>query len=327
MSVTIKDVALAAGVNPSTVSRVMKDSPSISEKTKLKVRKAMSDLGYTQNSAARMLASGKAGAIGVVFPPVQNKSGQPFFMKILTAINERARESDITVSVATGYNVEDIQKQVQVMHLEKRVDGFILLYAGESDPVREYLIDKQVPFIMVGTPLTMRNELSYVDNDNQLLGYSAFEYLYDLGHRQIGFVTDTHAGEVFHERYSGYQSAARAYQADDVLMDFDENALITRMKELSAVVVMDDVLAVKTVDFLRDHDLQVPDDISVVSFNNSGYATLIHPYLTSFDINIVRLGQVSVEKLLQMLESKALTSEKTIVPFEIIERESTIEIV
>jgi LacI family transcriptional regulator len=305
----------------------MKDSPSISEKTKLKVRKAMSELGYTQNSAARMLASGKAGALGVVFPPVQNKSGQPFFMKILTAINERARESQVTISVATGYTIEDIQNQVQVMHLEKRVDGFILLYAGDTDPVREYLIEKQVPFIMIGTPRTMRNELSYVDNDNQLLGYSAFEYLHELGHRKIGFVTDTHVGEVFYERYSGYQSAARRYDASDILMDFDENAVIDRLKQLTALIVMDDVLGVKTMAFLKKHGLSVPDDISIVSFKNSGYATLIHPYLTSFDINIVRLGQVAVTQLLHQLRHKHAHAEKPIVPFEIKERESTIEIV
>ena len=83
MAVTIKDVARRAGVNPSTVSRAIHNHSAISEKTKEKVRKAMADLGYSRNSAAQMLASGKAGAIGVIFPPIENKSEQPFFMKIL----------------------------------------------------------------------------------------------------------------------------------------------------------------------------------------------------------------------------------------------------
>ena len=86
MAVTIKDVARRAGVNPSTVSRAIHNHSAISEKTKERVRKAMADLDYSRNSAAQMLASGKSGAIGVIFPPIENKSEQPFFMKILTAV-------------------------------------------------------------------------------------------------------------------------------------------------------------------------------------------------------------------------------------------------
>ena len=86
MAVTIKDVAKKAGVNASTVSRVIKDSSEISDKTKVKVRKAMHELGYRRNAAAQILASGKTNTIGVVFPPVVDKASQPFFMKILTSM-------------------------------------------------------------------------------------------------------------------------------------------------------------------------------------------------------------------------------------------------
>ena len=103
MAVTIKDVAKKAGVNASTVSRVLKDSSEISEKTKVKVRKAMQELGYTRNVAAQILASGKSNTIGVVFPPVEDKSNQPFYMKVLTSINETARKYDVSIAVVTGY--------------------------------------------------------------------------------------------------------------------------------------------------------------------------------------------------------------------------------
>ncbi len=106
MAVTIKDVAKKAGVNASTVSRVIKDSSEISDKTKVKVRKAMHELGYRRNAAAQILASGKTNTIGVVFPPVADKASQPFFMKILTSINETARDYDVSIAIATGHSAK-----------------------------------------------------------------------------------------------------------------------------------------------------------------------------------------------------------------------------
>jgi LacI family transcriptional regulator len=79
----------------------------------------MADLDYSRNSAAQMLASGKSGAIGVIFPPIENKSEQPFFMKILTAINEEAHQNKITVSIASGHTIEELLSQVRVMYQEK----------------------------------------------------------------------------------------------------------------------------------------------------------------------------------------------------------------
>ncbi|MGM9885800.1 MAG: LacI family DNA-binding transcriptional regulator, partial [Lactococcus sp.] len=152
MAVTIKDVAKKAGVNASTVSRVIRDSNEISDKTKTKVRKAMADLGYTRNAAAQILASGKTNTIGVVFPPVDDKSSQPFYMKILTSINEAARKSNVSIAIATGHTQVDLKKQVRLLYSERRVDGFIVLYAGQTDSVREYLLGNSIPFVLVGTP-------------------------------------------------------------------------------------------------------------------------------------------------------------------------------
>ena len=139
--VTIKDVAEKAGVNPSTVSRALKDSSSISQKTKEKVKKAMSDLGYVPNLAAQMLASGLTYSVGVVLPPLitPDRASDPFFMEILTAINDEARKNDFTVSIATSDTITELKEQVQLMHRQKRVDGFIVLYSEEDDPVRNFL--------------------------------------------------------------------------------------------------------------------------------------------------------------------------------------------
>lgn len=320
MTVTIKDVARRAGVNPSTVSRAMHNHPAITDKTKEKVRKAMADLGYAQNSAAQMLASGKSGAIGVVFPPIENKSEQPFFMKILTAINEEARQSKITVSIASGHTHEALLSQVKIMYQEKRVDGFIVLYAGEADDIRHYLLTDAIPFVVVGTPLERANEMTAVDNDNQLMGSEAAAYLASLGHQNLAFVTNTDSGEVFHERYLGFQLKVQSLGLNGRLVKDSDKI---EVDNTSALVVLDDILAIKVIQSLAEQDIRVPEDMSVISFNNSVFASLIHPYLTTFDINVAQLGYRSVQKLLHILSHPNDFKEKVTVPFELKVREST----
>lgn len=181
--VTIKDVAAKAGVNPSTVSRVLKDNKSISQKTKDKVRQAMAELGYVPNVAAQMLASGLTYNIGLIFPPLltPDRLSEPFFMQILSTITSEAKLHDFTVSIATGMTVDELEEQVKLMYRQKRVDGFIVLYSDPEDPVRRYLMDNKVPFVIVGAPEGYENDITYIDNDNQLMGRRAVEYLYEKG--------------------------------------------------------------------------------------------------------------------------------------------------
>lgn len=320
MTVTIKDVAKLAGVNASTVSRAIHDSKAISDKTKEKVKKAMLELGYSRNAAAQTLASGKAGAIGVVFPPIENKSEQPFFMKILTAINEAARQNNITVSIASGHSNDELLSQVKVMYQEKRVDGFIVLYAGEEDDVRSYLITDKIPFVIVGSTIERANEITAVDNNNQLMGSEAANYLASLGHQQLAFISNTDSGEVFHERYQGFVLKTQSLGLKGRLVKSKNKLDIGRA---TGLVVLDDILAIKVIQGLSEQGISVPADVSVISFNNSVFASLIHPYLTTFDINIRQLGHRSVQKLVHLLAYPNDFKEKVTVPFELKVREST----
>ena len=320
MTVTIKDVAKLAGVNASTVSRAIHDSKAISDKTKEKVKKAMLELGYSRNAAAQTLASGKAGAIGVVFPPIENKSEQPFFMKILTAINEAARQNNITVSIASGHSNDELLSQVKVMYQEKRVDGFIVLYAGEEDDVRSYLITDKIPFVIVGSTIERANEITAVDNNNQLMGSEAANYLASLGHKQLAFISNTDSGEVFHERYQGFVLKTQSLGLKGRLVKSKNKLDIGRA---TGLVVLDDILAIKVIQGLSEQGISVPADVSVISFNNSVFASLIHPYLTTFDINIRQLGHRSVQKLVHLLAYPDDFKEKVTVPFELKVREST----
>ena len=270
--------------------------------------------------AAQILAPGKSNTIGVVFPPVEDKSNQPFYMKVLTSINETARKYDVSIAVVTGYQESELKQQVELMYSEKRVDGFIVLYAGKADSVRNYLFDNKIPFVLLGTPTEKQNEITHVDNDNVLMGHEATRYLMELGHSEISFVTDTKDGEVFEERYQGYQDEMLKKQSKPNLLVFEENMTL---KNETGLVVMDEVLALKVISRLSEQGVKVPEDVSVITYNNSAFSTLVHPYLTTFDINIVRLGAATVEKFLGLTQNDEAFHDKTIIPFELILRETT----
>lgn len=330
MMATIKDVAKRAGVSPSTVSRTLKDNPSISEETKVKVRAAMDELGYVPNSAAQMLATGLTHSLGVVLPPLTDRENisQPFYMEILTAINEEASCNSQVVSIATGATLEELVKQVELMHRQKRADGFIILYSETNDPVKDYLLKEKVPFVVVGAAVDNNDKVTYIDNDNKELGQEAVNYLRTKGHQKIGFVTDDLFGQVGQERYQGYIEATKEFNLETYPELVFSSKVIDSLKEnlksnqLTALIVKDDLIALRFIQWLNNQGIRVPEDYAIISFNNSTFSEIMHPFLTTYDINIKELGKESVLRLLDLLKNPKTKAQKITIPFKLIERES-----
>lgn len=249
-------------------------------------------------------------------------------MEILTAINEEASCHSQVVSFATGATLEELVKQVELMHRQKRADGFIILYSEKKDPVKDYLLKEKVPFVVVGAAVDNENKVTYIDNDNKELGHEAVNYLQAKGHRKIGFVTDDLFGQVGQERYQGYKEASDE-QNLDVLPElvFSARTIEDLKKELerfspTALIVKDDLIALRLIQWLNNQGFRVPEDYAIISFNNSTFAEIMHPFLTTFDINIQELGKKSVLRLLALLKDAKSKSEKVTIPFKLIERES-----
>lgn len=333
MAITVKDVAKKAGVATSTVSRVINDHPSISETTKKKVRKIMDELGYVPNITARNLGKRVSSAVGVILPPLDSKErlGNPFYLEIMEAINEEARHHGVTTAVATAKSFDVLLENVQRMHLQKQVDGFILVYSDSDDPVIDYLYEQQIPFTLIGQPYHHENEIIYIDNDNQLLGKQATEFLIDNGHKNILFVTNTTHESLYFERYFGYQKAmmlaglnaqpsVTLEQAEDYL-DFDT---ILKKAEATALVVIDDIFALRTMQLAQMYGYIIPETLSMISFNNSIFSTLMHPYLTSIDIDISELGRVAMQKLQELIHEEVSNGVRLVIPHRLIKRETVV---
>ena len=140
MAVTIKDVAALAGVSPSTVSRTCKDNPSISWETKEKVRRAMAQLGYEPNFQASNLATQNSRAIGIILPPSEREAFEnPFYLEAIRGISQFCNKRQYSNTVITGRDDQEILQVIRTMTRSGQVDGFILLYSRQKDPIVDYL--------------------------------------------------------------------------------------------------------------------------------------------------------------------------------------------
>lgn len=331
MTVTIKDVAKEAGVATSTVSRTLKDSPLISETTKVKVRAAMAKLGYTPNFAAQNLANKSTRTIGVILPvaTMGNPAQNPLFLEMIQEIGVFCNEKKYMISLATGRTLDELKDSVRLMHQRKLVDGFILLYSEAKDPIRSFLHEGNIPYVLVGKPDNHENETLYIDNDNRLTGKNATEWLLQRGHTRIGYIGLTPSQLVDKLRYEGYKEALgeSSIQAFPELSfetseDFEAfQKFITRVKP-TGLVVADDRLALQVREYLQQKHLRVPEDISLISFNNSVFATLSQPFLTTIDIHVKELAKQAAMLIIHHLQEPKTLMSKVIVPHEVVERET-----
>ncbi len=335
MVVTIKDVAKKANVAPSTVSRVIADSSRISEKTKKRVRKIMDELGYHPNMNARSLANQTTQAIGLVMPSSAGKAFQnPFFPEVIRGISSFSHIKGYSLYMSTGETEQEIYEGVVKMVQGRRVDGIVLSYSRIDDPVIQYLIEQQFPFVLIGKPHQSTEEVTYIDNDNYLAGRELTEYFISLGHKRLAFIGGSPDLMVTKERLAGFKEALKLADlpmSDDyiVYMEFlregGERAveqLLSLEQPPSAIIVTDDLMALGVLSALAEKGYVVPDRISVASFNNVIFSEISCPPLTSVDVRIFQLGYEAAKSLVEKIESPELPPKSIIVPYKIVKRQS-----
>ncbi|WP_141432834.1 LacI family DNA-binding transcriptional regulator [Bacillus sp. 03113] len=335
MSVTIKDVARLANVAPSTVSRVISNSSRISEKTKEKVRQAMEQLGYHPNFNARSLANQSTQAIGLIMPSSNDIVFQnPFFPTVLRGLSKGAHENRYALYMTTGNTDDAIYDDVVNMVQGGRVDGVVLLYSKVEDKVQSYLLDQGFPFVVIGKPYCNENEITYVDNDNIKAAYDVTKHLIDLGHKHIGYIGGNLKFVVTLERLLGYKQALEEAKLpiinhyrvhEEFLREGGQEAvkeLFSLKKHPTALVVADDLMSLGVLNTLDEIGISVPEDMSIISFNNILLSELSRPPITSVDINIFDLGNIAARNLIQKIQNPSEPVKKTIIPHQIIWRKS-----
>ncbi len=335
MNVTIKEVAKYAGVSPSTVSRVISDSPRISEETKIVVREAMETLGYHPNAIARSLVSKSTYTVGIVMPQSTERAFlNPFFPQALSGVSAAAHEQGYCILLSTGVNEKEQLESIESIVMGGRVDGVIIMYSSVDNEALDALKKLRVPAVVIGKPLKPQGVL-YVDNDNVEASFKVTEELIKNGHEKIAFLSGSFKFVVSLDRLDGYMNALKKYNIPFrkeyvlELSDYIKEGAYEVTKELlerkdrpTALVVTDDVMAFGAMDAIKRKGLKIPEDIEVMSFNNVPTAELTSPSLTSVDIDAFNLGYEASKLIIEKIKGEA-TKDRVIVPTKIIYRESS----
>ncbi|HAS73264.1 MAG TPA: LacI family transcriptional regulator [Clostridiales bacterium UBA8960] len=331
MAITIKDVAKLANVSPSTVSRVISQSPRISDATKQVVYAAMKDLKYKPNAIARNLANASTKTLGLIIPNQdENLFKNPFFIQAMRGISIYAQKKNYKIMFNYGASPEDELNFVHEFVNSKWVDGIILLTAYENDLCIDYLNEESFPFVVVGRPYNI-HDIMWVDNDNFQATYNLVNTLIQKGCQDIGFIGGPQKYIFSKDRLEGYKRALELRNLtvfQDIIKeteDFTEDEGYMAMKDICesrvphAIVTTDDLLGFGVLRYIREHDLKV----KVTGFNNIPLSEYQTPALTSVDIKAEDLGYNAAKLLIRSLEGIENTVNHYIVATELIEREST----
>lgn len=347
MAVTIRDVAALAGVSPATVSRTCNNNPAISAETREKVWQAVAALGYQPASSGSNAADTGAGpatgrsssfrthTIGIIMRPQAQKGyDNPFVPRSIRGISQAAMEQNCSAIVVSGETHEQMLEYIKKLSAQQKVQGFIFLYSTPGNPLIAYMHEKHIPFVVIGKASAYMNDTIYVDNDNLAAGRDAANYLISLGHRRIAFVCDDVSQIFAYERHAGFrlsmmQSGLETpddYFLSGISMPLDKDSSLARLlksdKRPTALIIVDDTVALAALQLCHETGLRLPDDLSIITFNNSIMAKLANPPLTTIDINSRQLGAEAAGQLINLIEHPDMTATKIIVPHYLVERKS-----
>jgi len=311
-AVTIEEVAAAAGVSRSTVSRVVNGSTAVSPAALDAVQKAIADLKYVPNRAARSLASRQTLAIGLVVPEDTTRFfGDPFFASIVSGINERLVRSDYVLNLFIASD-DPGHKMTSYMR-GGNVDGAIIVSHHTSDTFVDR-IAATMPVVYGGRPVRHREGDYYVDIDNIAASRDATQYLISTGRRRIATITGplTMASAV--DRLQGYHSALRDAglpEGMNVDGEYTSDGGAEAMRQIlaagdppDAVFVASDLMARGAIEVLQGAGLRVPEDVAVVGVDDSPVATSAAPALTTMRQPSFEQGQTMAGLLLDILSGQ-----------------------
>ncbi|MEB8374639.1 LacI family transcriptional regulator [Mammaliicoccus sciuri] len=333
--VTIKDVAKEANVAPSTVSRVISGHKSISDKTSKKVKAVMKQLGYQPNIAARTLVTQKSKTIGLILKSASKEMTQnPFFTDVLMGISIACKQREYSTIMTTSVEQADLLVEVENLIKSKSIDGFIMLYSKENDPVTQLLKKYQFPFVVVGKQLGER-EIIHIDNDNVEASQMITEFMIQKGHEHIAFIAEPDSYAVALDRVEGFKKACykhgiNQYEIYHANPNRDEIlAIIKEMKETAAcptaIITSDSMININLLSALYELNIRVPDEVMTATFNDSFINTFASPPQTVVNIYPEHLGEEAGIALIKLIENPNILRKNTIIPTDIIERKSTIK--
>ena len=322
---TMDDVARRAGVSRALVSLALRGSDRVSDRSRRAVERAASDLGYRPNLNARNLASKRTRTVGLVVNDLHN----PYFPGIADGIKSAADRLGYRLLLNSAFLDDDAEAAALETFVDFRVDGIILAGSRSSVATIER-VTRSVPVVVVSRPVESER-VDTVNNDDRAGATLAVEHLIELGHRHICHI-DGGSGAGARQRRDGYESTMlthglRPHVESGAFTEASGAAAAERLfageQPCTAVFGGNDLTALGALDVIDGLGLRVPDDISLVGYDNTFVAALRHVGLTSIDQNRSRLGELAIDALIERIEDGRTTPRHDVIAPTLVRRDTT----
>lgn len=329
-NVTIIDVAQAAGVSYATVSRVLNNDPHVRPETRERVIYSITRLGYTVNQHARNLAGGRSNVIGLLVPDL----GTGYIGEIMRGVDEALAAAQYDLMLYTTHRRKTKESAYVASLTQGMTDGLLLVLPRDPGEFILTLRQRHFPYVLIDHQGIGEVESS-VGATNYQGGHDATKYLIELGHQRIGFITGTLDLGCSRERQAGYEAALRecGLSVDLQLIqegDFSQptgfvaaQALLALPELPTAIFASNDVMAFGVMEAVRDRGLRIPEDISIVGFDNIPQAVQVSPQLTTVEQPLAEMGREAARRLLGLIQEPERPYAHVELPTQLMVRAST----
>ncbi|MFC5404851.1 LacI family DNA-binding transcriptional regulator [Cohnella soli] len=309
---TLKDIAEQTGYTVNTVSRALKNKSDISEATRTLIQQKAQELGYIGNTMASSLRSGMTRTIAVIVADVSN----PHFSIAVKEIESAARKHDYTTFILNSYEDQDLEEKAIISALSKNVDGIIICPSQGGGQNIAFLQRTGTPFVLLGRRLDNDDVMDYVVSDDEKGGYLAAMHLLELGHRDILFLNAHHSISSSRERLAGYKHAMEEMGVpirNELIREIStiSGGVRNELKEImesklpfTAIFAFNDMMAWEAIFTLNKHHIRVPENISVVGFDNIQSRMFIPFPLTSVSNSKGKTSRKAFEILMKRIHKQ-----------------------
>ena len=330
--VGIKDIAAKAGVSIATVSHALRNPGRVSEQTREKVLATADEMGYTPNNLARSLRTSRSGNIVAIIPDVADSHNSG----IIKAIEKVAHSRGYSVLLGDTQGSDQREREFAAMARSGQADGIILMSHRMPFRIGKGHLDvSEIPPLVNGCEYTGYEEFPVVSIDDFQAALDATNHLIELGHREIAVITGDMESRSSRNRLDGFRQAMRDadLEVKDRLVLYGEytleggeaaaSSLLMRKNRPSAVVCFSDDIALGCMYVFRQQGFRVPDDISVIGFDNIPFAKYSAPPLTTIAQPGKDIGSICATLLIDLIDGKQPETMRHFLPHELIVREST----
>lgn len=335
MTISIKDIARKCNLSVSTVSRALNNQYGVSDKAKQKVEKAVSELGYVPHMAAKELVNKKSNLIGFILAEYDYEV-RPAFFELLPYLNkvlkDVGKESIISTVSYSKYKSGDLEKIIRTRNYEGCIifPGFL-----EDHPILSDAIDLKVPTVLVEQDV-VGPTCSSINTDEILGAQAATQYLIDAGHRNIGFVNGVGEATISKQRFKGYKQTLLennlTFKKEFVIeSDYTGEGgalsgwqLLKKNPEITAIFFANDVMAMGAIKTFYERGIHVPEDLSVIGYDDMFVSEFYNPPLTTVKINHEKIAINAGGLLLELLNGEE--GRKELVHPELIIRSSATQL-